>query len=546
MTDFKQLIKLIQDAVDNFQKVVPGIQRDMLDRLREELAGLKIKGGTIQVGAENVRKIAAIKAKLQSIVLTDEYKAAVKDYLKTFAEVTKLQNAYFKGLEKKFKPPAVGDMLQKQAVLGVLQNLTERGIETNVLSGIEDILRKNITTGGSYSELQRALENNLIDNETGDGSLTRYSKQITTDALNQHSAQYTQLIASDLGLEWFKYSGSNINTTRPFCLAMVEKKWIHISEFPAILRGDFDEFRKYDGKLYKGLPAGMIPDTTPANFPINRGGYNCGHQLRPVNQEQVPEDVREALGQETPLPVQQKPKDKPKRVKAEEIERLIKKGTRINEPDPKKVAQFFNKEYPGFEVPDWFEQVHELLAPTVAIELSKSIRIFNDGFNVAMEGGTLTFSRQFSKKANGDRTVYHDYFVLPKDAQGKGLAKEVFKASIEQYVKAGIKEITVFAALDGGGYTWARHGFVCTTKSEVLSILYKAERNLPPDQFQPVKEVYYAYYSKNPDGDAFPMIDWADMPWMKPILRGTAWHGKVDLTNKQQFSNFVKYVYGKK
>lgn len=294
MADFKQLIKLLGESVDNFQKVIPGIQRGMLDRLREELASLKLNENnrTIQISGSNVRRIAAITAKLRAIILTPEYKEAVKEYIKAFDEVTKIQNAYFKGLERKFKPPKLGKVLQQQAVIGVLQNLTERGIETNVLSGIEDILRKNITTGGSYAELQRALQNNLTNNGTGDGSLQRYTKQMTTDALNQHSAQYTQLVASDLGLEWFRYSGSNIETTRPFCLACVEKKWIHISEFPALLKGEFPEFYKYDGKLYKGLPAGMIADTTPANFPINRGGYNCQHQLRPVNVAQVPADVR--------------------------------------------------------------------------------------------------------------------------------------------------------------------------------------------------------------------------------------------------------------
>jgi hypothetical protein len=35
----------------------------------------------------------------------------------------------------------------------------------------------------------------------------------------------------------------------------------------------------------------MIPGTDAANFFVNRGGYNCGHQIRPVNERQVPTEV---------------------------------------------------------------------------------------------------------------------------------------------------------------------------------------------------------------------------------------------------------------
>jgi len=292
MTDFKALIALLQSTVDNFQQVIPGIQDALLDRLREELSALKLNGKTIAISTANVKKIAEIKSKLLGIVLSDEYKAAVKDYVAAFTEINRLQNSYFNTIAKKYSPPKVTAAIQKQAVLSVLEQLTERGIETNVLGGIEDILRKNITTGGSYAEMQRALENNITNNTAGEGTLSKYTKQMTTDALNQYSAQYSQIVSSDLGLDWFVYAGSNLETTRPFCLACTKKRYIHRSEFPALLRGDFPEFEAFDGKLYKGLPAGMIPDTTPANLPINRGGYQCGHQLRPVSESAVPADVR--------------------------------------------------------------------------------------------------------------------------------------------------------------------------------------------------------------------------------------------------------------
>lgn len=296
MQDFKQLIKVLTDTVDTFNSAIPDIQVALLDKIRIELKELDLSNGNIAISAKNVALIAKIKANLLDIVLNKDYVQSVKEYAQAFNTITQIQNSYFSNLVADFTPPDVSKAIKEQALSSVVDNLTERGIDANVLSSIEDILRANITSGGSYSELQKALENNITNNSTGDGMLQRYTKQITTDSINQYSAQYTQIVSSDLGLYWNAYVGSNIVTSRPLCLACTQKRWIHVSEFPALLEGDFPEFRQFDGKLNKdGQPAGMIPDTTPSTFPLYRGGYNCGHQLRPVREDQVPIEVRQLL-----------------------------------------------------------------------------------------------------------------------------------------------------------------------------------------------------------------------------------------------------------
>lgn len=292
MTDFKPLIALLQKTVDDFNSSIPGIQDRLLDKLREELTALKLKQGDIQINAENIRKIAVIKSRLLDIILSPEYVEQVKQYVQAFNQITALQNRYFESVSDGFAPPDFTDALKQQAIESAVDNLTERGIQANVIAGIEDILRKNITGGGSYVDLQKSLENHLTNNEVGEGALQKYTRQMTVDAVNQYSAQYSQIVSSDLGLEWFIYAGSNIETTRPLCIALTKKRHIHVSEFPAILSGDFEEFRQADGKLNSktGLPEGMLPDTTPSNFQINRGGWNCQHQLRPVSESAVPAD----------------------------------------------------------------------------------------------------------------------------------------------------------------------------------------------------------------------------------------------------------------
>lgn len=110
------------------------------------------------------------------------------------------------------------------------------------------------------------------------------------------TGQNNKLLTDDLDTEWFMYTGSNIETTREFCQHLTEKKYIHRSEIPTILTGKIDDHQCaiYDKT---GLPYGMIEGTTPENFQVNCGGWNCRHQLVPVADAVVPADVRRRFEQ---------------------------------------------------------------------------------------------------------------------------------------------------------------------------------------------------------------------------------------------------------
>jgi len=211
-----------------------------------------------------------------------------------------LQNSYWKEQESKFKPRKVLTALRKQAISDTVNQLTESGIGVNVGERITEMLKASITSGGSYKKLTATLRDGLLNTEQK-GYLDRYAKQVTIDSLNQYSAQYSKVVSSDLGYEWFKYDNTDIDTTRPFCDAMTDQPYFHISQVPSLLRAEGLYYEK-DGvktkvELYSktGLPAGMIPNTNAETFFVNRGGYNCGHQIRPVAERQVPIQVRETV-----------------------------------------------------------------------------------------------------------------------------------------------------------------------------------------------------------------------------------------------------------
>lgn len=298
MADFKDIIKEIEAAVEKFNKGIPAAQRSMYDEIELQLRDLELNKGNIKATVSNLRIINKIKSKISSLILTDDYLDEVKKFIKTFDKITDLQNEYWKSIESTFKPSKLLGEIKTQAITDTVNSLTEQGIGSIIAESVTQLLRTNITSGGSIKDLQNQLKTSVVGNKEGAGLVERYAKQITTDSVNQYSAQYTQAVSNDLGYEWFAYQGSDIVTTRPFCDAMTDRRYFHVTEIPALLQAEGLFYIK-DGKETKvpiyektGLPNGMIEGTNPQNFFINRGGYNCGHQIRPVGEGIVPQDIK--------------------------------------------------------------------------------------------------------------------------------------------------------------------------------------------------------------------------------------------------------------
>lgn len=285
-----ELAKTIDDAINQFSDSIPAIQKKMLNDVVNQIKGLETTNdGSIVNSVNNLKVIADIKAKLQDTMLNNSYLRSVKSFTDAFQEVSDLNASYFSTIEKQFQTSPLLKQIQKMSIDATINSLTEAGLEAYVTTGIAQLLQRNITSGGSFASLQEQLGNYITGNQGSEGALQRYTKQITTDALNQYSANYIQTVSSDLGLDWFMYTGSNIKTTREFCEHLTEKLYIHRSELSIIITGDIDGFQCRINPKTK-LWYGAIPDTNTLNFQVNRGGFNCGHQLIPVMDGVVPKD----------------------------------------------------------------------------------------------------------------------------------------------------------------------------------------------------------------------------------------------------------------
>ncbi|MBX7227839.1 MAG: hypothetical protein K1X55_17520, partial [Chitinophagales bacterium] len=382
--DFKELIKIITTATDKFSEGLPKIQDNLLDEILLLTKDINTKNGRITISAENLRKIAALRGKVLNVVLSPKYKKSVKDFINAYDSIIQTQNDYFKELSNKFEPPKLGEAIKKESISTVVSQLTETGIEANVSERISNMVKSSILSGEPFLLLQKKLTDFISKNESGDGILQRYGSQIAVDSMNQFSGTYTNIITSNLDLEWFRYSGANIETTRPFCLACTDRKYFHLSEIPKVLKGDFPEFKKYDGKLNKdGLPVGMIPGTDVSNFVVYNGGYRCQHKWRPVSEDLVPLDIRRAIyqtndyqnwikirGKQTP----ELPMPEPKKENTSFINREIRNISDVSDLFEQKQT----------EISDWFQNGYK----KITITQKQNINGFTD------MKGTISLSRK--------------------------------------------------------------------------------------------------------------------------------------------------------
>lgn len=584
--EFNEISKAITKALKQFEKRIPAMEKSMAHDVNMEIFRLKKNNGQIANTVENMRIVTSIKNKIAQLLNTESYQKGTAKFLDSFNTITALQNQYWKQAEKSFKPSDMLREIREQAINDTAKKLGEQGIGVGIGDKVVDILRTNITSGGTYRQLQEQLRTALTQTETP-SLLRRYVTQITTDSVHQYNAQYTQQVSSDLGYQWYAYQGSDIMTTRPFCNAMTDFRYFHISEIPRLLRGEGLTYKDPKTGAVKpvkvnkktNLPDGMIEGTNTSNFFVRRGGYNCGHQIRPVSEKLVPLDIRNRVfgSPEYAAWAQQnisKPKTTAKAQQEEVQQKIVAKQVKPFDDEVRKYVESV-----GFEV----TAPNKLISTNTngfdfegAVMLIDSIKsklptgytlkgtIDADRYGQAMFAAyirnprgvsVLKLERSFSD--NG-KTVGHDYFVMKEPLKGTDVGKNIMRHFMDEYERIGVERINVHANIDIGGYVWAKYGFGMYKNSlerlkkeaelvENTSGLrnYPGLDNLNKQEKEDLINWVTMAIDKTAEVGYYSAHELAITSYGKKLLLGSDWQGQFDMKNKDAMRIFKAYLDGK-
>lgn len=278
------ILNILDNAPDEFFSNLTRVEKNVYDKIVIIIKELDIDPkGNIKVTVANLKKLTSIKGSINKALLSEKYISSITEYIDNFLKISNLQNALF-GIDKPFLKK-----LQETAINNTIDVLSGKSFTESMTNAVRKIIQTSIVSGGSYSKLTDDLKKEIVTDKESDGLIQKYAKTYVGDTLSIYSRQYMKAATDNLGYEWYQYVGSNIKTTRCFCLKCTEKRYIHISEFKTLLTGDIDGKQCPLGK--NGLPLGMYDDTTPDNFTINAGGWNCRHIIYPVSKVTIPKEI---------------------------------------------------------------------------------------------------------------------------------------------------------------------------------------------------------------------------------------------------------------
>lgn len=278
----------IQKAISDFTDGLDELQKKQFDEVMGMLKDLSLdSSGNIKPTIANLKIIMKVRAKMESITHIPVFQDKIVDLKAAIERVSAIQTSYYSSTFKDFTKPGAVGQLESITFDNITEQLAGAGINQKVVGLSADIVEQHVRDGGSWATMVNELRTSMIGNKEVEPRLISYAKQVINDTLSDFSRSYHKIITSDLGLEWFEYLGALVDSSRPFCVALTAKLYVHESELASIAAG-----------IINGVPvsrAGLMPGTNGENLVNRCGGYNCSHQLIPVPTVTVPESVRKKI-----------------------------------------------------------------------------------------------------------------------------------------------------------------------------------------------------------------------------------------------------------
>ena len=268
---------------DKFLSGVEKSQKAVLLKLISLLDRLDVTAGNIDRSIKNLNTIPGITDTLKNDLLSSEYYKQVKEFADEFDIQKRINDSYFEKIA-----PVKSDFADKiliDAKKATVTDLLAAPLDENFLKPIEEILTQAVSTGSSWSETLKAIQDYAIGDGEKDGKLLQYSKQIAHDAFAIADRTYSNALADETENEFYFYSGGELPTSRCFCLERHEQ-YFHYKEIESWGRAEnLGSCRSGD------LWAGANPNTNEKTIFNFAGGFNCIHTLMPVSIFDPPKDV---------------------------------------------------------------------------------------------------------------------------------------------------------------------------------------------------------------------------------------------------------------
>lgn len=271
-----QLVDEKDGLIDRSEEELTGdfdqIEQDIYRAIDKQVNKMNQKDGNVLFDDYNLALLASLTALIIDAIQNSDYPKKVNKYLDSYDRVAEY-NYKIQHVTNDLPVKELRDLIspmKDQIINQVLDGLVGQGVSTQFIKPLSEAIYKNIVAGSSITDLKNNLMSIIMSNSERLGLFKRYVSQISRDSIMQYEGQINSRIADQYGFDAFQYVGSLIKDSRPQCIRWVGKGILLKKDLPAELAFAYSQ------------GSGQIPGTTPDNFVIYRGGYNCRHTAVPI------------------------------------------------------------------------------------------------------------------------------------------------------------------------------------------------------------------------------------------------------------------------
>jgi hypothetical protein len=271
----EQRLNLADTADNDLILASANAQRQLWGNVRELLERMDLDAnGNIRLTQPNIRLSNQIVTLMKEGLGLTDFGKAMELYLQKFDQSIEVNEK----IAKQFKPTYTLNSAQKelmnQSKAVAIDLLTNEGYKSRIDQTFRPVLLGALQSGSSLRDTIRSLRDVTLGTSQRDGRLLANVKTYASTTFSTADRALANATYIDLGIEWYRYQGGEIDTTRPFCEER-NGKYYHRSEIEGWAKKEW---------------SGQIQGTNEQNIFVFAGGWNCRHSIVGVPKALVPKE----------------------------------------------------------------------------------------------------------------------------------------------------------------------------------------------------------------------------------------------------------------
>ena len=278
----KVLFDLEEDIIAQLQRATDGVPltTELAIQLRPNLKTL-IEQNYLKEGSRIISEydevVKGYMDYIRTTPVSDKFKTLTKPDLVLINQLKQLSFSGFEDVANRFldtiateiyssavtgKPFAQVVENIRASVNGVYRRSNEAAVNRLVSIVEENRYSDDPIAKKKYLDARKILHSKYASDIRGD-NMRKYASQIAHDSIMQFDGQFTKYKGQEAGINTYKYTGTNITTTRQFC------------------RGQLNEIKSEEE--WRDVFTGNWRGKSGSDPFVNRGGYRCRHSLIPYD-----------------------------------------------------------------------------------------------------------------------------------------------------------------------------------------------------------------------------------------------------------------------